>query len=70
MAKKYTGADLMPGLLIEARQLKRRVLEAFPTHYPRHILEQAAIAGAFVPGAVDQQPARRGRCKIATPSRT
>jgi len=36
----------------EARQLKR-VLEAFPTHYPRHILEQAAIAGAFVPGAVD-----------------
>ncbi|TNF20218.1 MAG: DNA topoisomerase (ATP-hydrolyzing) subunit B [Rhodobacteraceae bacterium] len=36
----------------EARQLKR-VLDAFPTHYPRHILEQAAIAGAFVPGAVD-----------------
>ena len=36
----------------EARQLKR-VLEAFPTHYPRHILEQAAIAGAFVPGVVD-----------------
>ena len=35
-----------------ARQMKR-VLEAFPTHYPRHILEQAAIAGAFVPGAVD-----------------
>ena len=36
----------------EARQLKR-VLDAFPTHYPKHILEQAAIAGAFVPGAVD-----------------
>jgi len=36
----------------EARQL-RRVLEAFPTHYPRHILEQAAIAGAFVPGVVE-----------------
>ncbi|MBU2959588.1 DNA topoisomerase (ATP-hydrolyzing) subunit B [Citreicella sp. C3M06] len=36
----------------EARQLKR-VLDAFPTHYPRHILEQAAIAGAFTPGAVD-----------------
>ena len=35
-----------------ARQL-RRVLDAFPTHYPRHILEQASIAGAFVPGAVD-----------------
>ncbi|MEM6304444.1 MAG: DNA topoisomerase (ATP-hydrolyzing) subunit B [Pseudomonadota bacterium] len=36
-----------------ARQLKR-VLDAFPTQYPRHILEQAAIAGAFVPGAVDR----------------
>ena len=36
----------------EARQLKR-VLDAFPTHYPRHILEQTAIAGGFVPGAVD-----------------
>ena len=45
------GADLSR-VLEEARQL-RRVLDAFPTHYPRHILEQAAIAGAFVPGAVD-----------------
>ncbi|MEO0634361.1 MAG: DNA topoisomerase (ATP-hydrolyzing) subunit B [Pseudomonadota bacterium] len=45
------GADLMR-VVEEARQLKR-VLDAFPTHYPRHILEQAAIAGAFVPGAVD-----------------
>jgi len=35
-----------------ARQM-RRVIEAFPTHYPRHILEQAAIAGAFTPGAVE-----------------
>ena len=45
------GADLAR-VVTEARQLKR-VLDAFPTHYPRHILEQAAIAGAFVPGAVD-----------------
>ncbi|WP_127113476.1 DNA topoisomerase (ATP-hydrolyzing) subunit B [Shimia sediminis] len=45
------GADLAR-VVGEARQLKR-VLDAFPTHYPRHILEQAAIAGAFVPGAVD-----------------
>ncbi|WP_420327052.1 DNA topoisomerase (ATP-hydrolyzing) subunit B [Mameliella sp.] len=45
------GQDLVR-VVDEARQLKR-VLEAFPTHYPRHILEQAAIAGAFVPGAVD-----------------
>ncbi len=45
------GQDLIR-VVEEARQL-RRVLEAFPTHYPRHILEQAAIAGGFVPGAVD-----------------
>ena len=36
----------------EARQT-RRVLQAFPTHYPHSILEQAAIAGAFRPGQVD-----------------
>ncbi len=45
------GQDLAR-VVDEARQLKR-VLDAFPTHYPRHILEQAAIAGAFVPGVVD-----------------
>ncbi len=48
---EMTGQDLAR-VVTEARQLKQ-VLEAFPTHYPRHILEQAAIAGAFVPGAVD-----------------
>ncbi|MEO0485467.1 MAG: DNA topoisomerase (ATP-hydrolyzing) subunit B [Pseudomonadota bacterium] len=45
------GQDLAR-VVTEARSLKR-LLDAFPTHYPRHILEQAAIAGAFVPGAVD-----------------
>ncbi|MCB1339791.1 MAG: DNA gyrase subunit B, partial [Pseudooceanicola sp.] len=49
--EELTGADLAR-VVEEARQLKR-VLDAFPTHYPRHILEQAAVAGAFVPGAVD-----------------
>ena len=49
--EEMTGADLRR-VVDEARQL-RRVLDAFPTHYPRHILEQAAIAGAFVAGAVD-----------------
>jgi DNA gyrase subunit B len=49
--EEILGADLRR-VVDEARQLKR-VLDAFPTHYPRHILEQAAIAGAFVPGAVD-----------------
>ncbi|NBR51891.1 MAG: DNA topoisomerase (ATP-hydrolyzing) subunit B [Rhodobacteraceae bacterium] len=48
---EMAGADLLR-VVEEARQL-RRVLDAFPTHYPRHILEQAAIASAFVPGAVD-----------------
>ncbi len=36
----------------EARTVKR-ILEAFPTIYPRHILEQSAISGAFVPGRAD-----------------
>ncbi len=34
----------------EARQV-RRILQGFPTHYAHHILEQAAIAGAFADGA-------------------
>ncbi|MBU2942430.1 DNA topoisomerase (ATP-hydrolyzing) subunit B [Shimia thalassica] len=49
--EELSGQDLLR-VVTEARQMKR-VLEAFPTHYPRHILEQAAIAGGFVPGAVD-----------------
>ncbi len=49
--EEILGQDLRR-VVDEARQLKR-VLDAFPTHYPRHILEQAAIAGAFVPGVVD-----------------
>ena len=48
---EIAGQDLVR-VVDEARQLKR-VLDAFPTRYPRHILEQAAIAGAFIPGAVD-----------------
>jgi DNA gyrase subunit B len=49
--EEITNQDLVR-VVEEARQLKR-VLDSFPTHYPRHILEQAAIAGAFVPGVVD-----------------
>ena len=49
--EEISGQDLTR-VVDFARQM-RRVLEAFPTHYPRHIVEQAAIAGAFVPGAVD-----------------
>ncbi|WP_380055230.1 DNA topoisomerase (ATP-hydrolyzing) subunit B [Falsihalocynthiibacter sp. SS001] len=50
--EEIAGADLLR-VVEEARQV-RRILQAFPTHYPQHILEQAAIAAAFVPGAVDQ----------------
>ena len=50
--EEITGQDL--ARVVEMARQLRRVLDAFPTHYPRHILEQAAIAGAFVPGAVDR----------------
>ncbi|OAN69525.1 DNA gyrase subunit B [Rhodobacteraceae bacterium EhC02] len=46
-----TSQDLVR-IVEEARQV-RRILEAFPTHYPRHILEQAAIAEAFAQGRAD-----------------
>lgn len=46
-----TGPDLVR-VVEEARQAKR-ILEAFATHYPRHILEQAAIAEAFLTGRAD-----------------
>ncbi|MEO9515974.1 MAG: DNA topoisomerase (ATP-hydrolyzing) subunit B [Paracoccaceae bacterium] len=49
--EEIVGQDLRR-VVEDARRL-RNLLHAFPTHYPRHILEQAAIAGAFVPGAVD-----------------
>ncbi|MEM6578539.1 MAG: DNA topoisomerase (ATP-hydrolyzing) subunit B [Pseudomonadota bacterium] len=45
------GPDLVR-VVEEARQVSR-ILDAFPTHYPRHVLEQAAIAGAFEPGRVE-----------------
>ncbi|OZB20481.1 MAG: DNA topoisomerase (ATP-hydrolyzing) subunit B [Rhodobacterales bacterium 34-62-10] len=46
-----SGQDLVR-IVEEARQV-RRILEAFPTHYPRHILEQSAIAEAFAQGRAD-----------------
>jgi DNA gyrase subunit B len=45
------GADL--ARVIEGARQFRRILDAFPTHYPRGILEQAAIAGAFNVGSAD-----------------
>ncbi len=49
--EEISGQDLIR-VVEDARQVKR-ILEAFPTHYPRHILEQAAISGAFSSGRVD-----------------
>jgi DNA gyrase subunit B len=49
--EEIAGEDLAR-VVDEARQIKR-VLDSFPTHYRRDILEQAAIAGAFLPGQAD-----------------
>jgi DNA gyrase subunit B len=49
--EEIAGADL--SRVVEGARSFRRVLDAFPTHYPRHILEQAALAGAFDAGRVD-----------------
>jgi DNA gyrase subunit B len=50
--EEIAGADLRR-VIDGARQFKR-ILEAFPTHYPRAILEQAALAGAFDAGASER----------------
>jgi DNA gyrase subunit B len=49
--EEIAGADL--ARVIEGARQFRRILDAFPTHYPRGILEQAALAGAFDPGRAD-----------------
>ncbi|MCI2394727.1 DNA topoisomerase (ATP-hydrolyzing) subunit B [Aliiroseovarius sediminis] len=49
--EEIAGADLTR--VVEAARNFRRILEAFPTHYPHNILEQAALSGAFDPGRVD-----------------
>jgi DNA gyrase subunit B len=52
--EEIAGADLAR-VVDEARAVKRS-LAGFPTHYPAHILEQATIAGALLPGALDADP--------------
>ena len=49
--EEIVGADL--NRVVEEARVVRKSLTAFPTHYPMHILEQATIAGALVPGRVD-----------------
>ena len=48
------GADL--ARVVEEARVVRATLNAFPTHYPRPILEQATIAGALLPGVLDADP--------------
>ena len=56
--EEITGADL--ARVVEEARLARRIIQAYPTHYPPHITEQAAIAGALLPGAVDADAAGVG----------
>ncbi|MBP9951026.1 MAG: DNA topoisomerase (ATP-hydrolyzing) subunit B [Cypionkella sp.] len=49
--EELAGDDLRR--VIEGARAFRRVLESFPTNYPRGILEQAALAGAFDSGQAD-----------------
>jgi len=49
--EEIAGPDL--ARVVDAARAFKRILDAFPTHYPRHILEQAAIAGAFDAGRAD-----------------
>ncbi|MBF9042618.1 DNA topoisomerase (ATP-hydrolyzing) subunit B [Rhodobacterales bacterium HKCCE4037] len=49
--EEIAGQDL--ARVVEGARNFKRILDAFPTHYPRHIVEQAAIAGAFDPGKAD-----------------
>ncbi|MCE5974034.1 DNA topoisomerase (ATP-hydrolyzing) subunit B [Sinirhodobacter sp. WL0062] len=49
--EEITGQDLLR--VVEEARVIKRILATFPTHYPRNILEQSAIAGAMLPGAMD-----------------
>src|ERR1700744_4757362 len=48
-----SGADL--DALIQKARAARAALDGFPPHYPRFVLEQAAIAGALNPDIVNDQ---------------
>ncbi|MEO1721980.1 MAG: DNA topoisomerase (ATP-hydrolyzing) subunit B [Pseudomonadota bacterium] len=51
--EQIAGADLVR-LVDESRRVKS-LLNAFPTHYPRFVLEQMAIEGAMHPGVTEEQ---------------
>ncbi|GHC51993.1 DNA topoisomerase (ATP-hydrolyzing) subunit B [Neogemmobacter tilapiae] len=49
--EEIAGSDL--ARVVEGARAFRKVLDSFPTNYPRNILEQAALAGAFDAGQAD-----------------
>jgi len=49
--EELAGQDL--ARVVEGARQFKRVLDAFPTHYQRNIVEQAAMAGAFDAGRAD-----------------
>ena len=49
--EEIVGADL--ARVVDEARTARRVLRAYPTHYPPHVTEQAAIAGALMAGRID-----------------
>jgi DNA gyrase subunit B len=49
--EEIAGSDL--ARVVEGARAFRKVLDSFPTNYPRNILEQAALAGAFDSGQAD-----------------
>jgi len=52
--EQISGPDLM--YLIERARGTRAALDGFPRHYPRFVLEQAAIAGALNPEVLSDKP--------------
>jgi DNA gyrase subunit B len=48
------GADLRR--VVEEARAAKATLNAFPTHYSRHVLEQATIAGGLVQGVLEADP--------------
>ncbi len=50
------GSEL-EDVLEQARKI-RITLNSFPGKYTRYVLEQAAICGVFIPGAMEENPAR------------
>ena len=58
---RVAGADL--ARLVDEARRARQILAAFPTRYPRFVLEQMAIEGA-VGGEIDERAAERAAARL------